>query len=109
MLKRKKPLKRTNLLRKTKLRSVSKKMAQRKAEYMKVREQYLKAHPYCEWWLAFYGVLACPRSTQIHHKKGRVGALLTDPAYFMAVSNEGHRYIHDNPKESYERGWMLPR
>lgn len=106
MLKRKKPLKRSAIKRKSRLRSVSKKMTKLKAEYMKVREQYLKEHPYCEWGLeggAFY------RSTQIHHKRGRVGALLTDPTYFMAVSDEGHRYIHDHPKESYERGWMLPR
>lgn len=124
MLRRKKPLKRSAIKRKSSLRSVSKKMTKRKAEYMKVRGQYLKEHPVCQWFLDYasipqpeyrteaqraYVAMYGPRSTQIHHKRGRVGALLTDPTYFMAVSDAGHRYIHDHPKESYEKGWMLPR
>lgn len=49
-----------------------------------------------------------PRATEIHHKKGR-GKYLLDTSTWMALSQEGHRHIHNNPKEAYEKGWMLTR
>lgn len=45
-------------------------------------------------------------ATDVHHKKGR-GKYMLDVSTWMAVSREGHVYIHDNPEESYKRGWML--
>jgi len=51
----------------------------------------------------------CPRSTEIHHKRGRIGELLLDKAFFMAVCAEGHKAIHHYTKISYEKGYMLPR
>lgn len=57
----------------------------------------------------YQGFITVPASTQIHHKKGRSGVLLYEKYHFLAVNDFAHRYIHDNPKESYERGWMLPR
>jgi hypothetical protein len=50
-----------------------------------------------------------PRSNQIHHKKGRVGELLWNPEFFMAVCDDGHAFIHKFTGISYARGWMLPR
>ncbi len=97
------------------IRKVSKKLSSRLREYMKVRDAFLKAHWFCEWTLrerAFNNEITTapiPRATEIHHVRGRVGTLLTDTNYFMAVSAEGHRWIHANPKQSYERGYMLKR
>ncbi len=48
-------------------------------------------------------------ATEVHHKRGRVGSLLTDPSLFMAVSRTGHEWIHFNTGESYAKGYMLPR
>lgn len=46
-------------------------------------------------------------STEVHHKAGRIGKLYLYVPYWLAVSSEGHKYIHDNPKESYKRGWLI--
>lgn len=46
---------------------------------------------------------------QVHHRKGRDGVLLADPQYLLGVCAACHRYIHDHPTESYEKGWMLKR
>ncbi len=110
------------------IRKVSKKLSARLKLYAKARAKYLDAHPYCQWWLAENGFLEqdvtfggrlsgilssvslkAPRSIEIHHRKGRVGNLLYDQSYFMAVSREGHNWIHANPRESYESGYMLKR
>lgn len=107
---------------------VSKKMSARLKLYAKARSEYLKDHPYCQWWIAeigvdeqlvmcgfvmdidseYYGVKV-PLATEIHHKRGRLGKLLYDKTYFMAVSRQGHEWIHANTRESYARGYMLKR
>jgi hypothetical protein len=104
------------------------------------RQEFLELHPYCQWFIEFYGLdeetairqngwvdsppfcgirarfdaygkkmIRVPMATQIHHKRGRVGSLLTDQRYFMAVCNDGHHWIHTNTGASYERGFMLFR
>ena len=44
----------------------------------------------------------CPvtgeKTTEIHHKKGRVGSLFLDIRYWLAVSREGHKKIEENPE-----------
>lgn len=91
---------------------------------MKLRAEFLKAHPYCQWFLSECGadessvkdgvfvlntlLFYVPASTEIHHKKGR-GKYLLDTSTWMAVSDAGHRLIHANPKISYQKGYMLPR
>ncbi len=47
-------------------------------------------------------------TVQVHHKKGR-GKYYLDEMTFLGVSAKGHRWIHDNVKESYARGWMQSR
>lgn len=88
------------------IRKVAKKRGPLNAQYMKLREEFLKAHPYCEYCL-LEAIKVCP-STEIHHKKGR-GKYLLDTTTWMAVSNEGHKAIHADPKTSYAKGYMLPR
>lgn len=71
--------------------------------YLAIRELYLKAHPFCE-------VTGPPhRATEIHHRKSRLGDLLFDVRYFLAVSREAHQYIETHPQEAYEKGWSLLR
>ena len=84
------------------IRQVSRKQAQRIRKYKDVKYKYLEEKPYCE--------CGCGRrSSQIHHKKGRLGDLLIDTRFFMAVSNFCHRRIEDNPSLAYARGWSLSR
>ena len=45
-------------------------------------------------------------ATEVHHTNGREGERLNDQEYWLAVSSEGHRFIHLNPEISYEQGWI---
>ena len=97
--------------------------------YSALRKKFLIEHPYCQLWLSEHGLVesdinACgviqwnngfnvfwkrvPKSEEIHHQKGR-GKYLLDITTWMAVSSSAHRWLHDNVKEAYEKGWMLPR
>ncbi len=57
--------------------------------------------------------LRCPitneRTTDIHHKKGRIESLLLDTRYWLAVSRNGHREIEENPDWAKEQGYSLSR
>lgn len=46
---------------------------------------------------------------EIHHKKGKIGKLLYDIRYFLAVTREGHDKIEANPEWAYEMGYSLLR
>lgn len=96
---------------------------------MQVRAAYLEAHPYCQWFIQFHKLdeatvikhcgyvmlpnytkpILVPLATEIHHRRGRVGSLLTDERYFLAVSHRGHLWIHNNPGQAYDQGFMLFR
>jgi hypothetical protein len=110
------------------IKPVSAKRARLNKVYSALRKKFLAEHPWCEFFLeergwdegvvnelgvvSNHGTLFCPvkvpRSADVHHKKGR-GRYLLDTSTWMAVSREGHLWIHANPKESYEKGYMLPR
>lgn len=55
----------------------------------------------------------CPvtgeKTTEIHHKKGRVGNLFLDVRYWLAVSREGHKRIEENPEWAKKEGYSLSR
>jgi hypothetical protein len=55
----------------------------------------------------------CPitkqQTTDIHHKKGRIGKLFLDTRYWIAVSRNGHRWIEENPIEAKKLGYSLNR
>jgi hypothetical protein len=78
---------------------MSKKRAQQNRLYMKLRREYLEAHPRCEspWDCGF-------RATEIHHKRGRVGALLTDVTHWIALCAPCHHYATVNPAEAIACG-----
>ncbi|QNS40152.1 hypothetical protein H0S70_06985 [Chryseobacterium manosquense] len=57
--------------------------------------------------------LKCPitgeRATEIHHMRGRIGSLLLDTRYWLAVSRNGHRRIEENPEWAKENNYSLNR
>lgn len=53
-----------------------------------------------------YGHRISNRLTEVHHTRGRAGALLLDKRFWIAVSRIGHRWIHSNPAEARRRGWL---
>lgn len=81
------------------MRPLSKKRAAQNRLYMKLRAEYLQAHPRCEtpW--------GCGNAAdQIHHKRGRVGALLLDTAHWLAICAVCHNRATLNPAEAIACG-----
>jgi hypothetical protein len=94
-VKEEKPVKRISI------RSV-KRMAEERL-FAKKKKEYLTAHIRCE-------VKGCNRvSEDIHHKKGRVGKLLYDERFFLAVCRNHHTEIETNPDAAKQNGYSLSR
>ena len=53
-----------------------------------------------------YGRKLNAQPTEVHHVRGRAGALLLEERYWLALSAEGHRWVHDHPAEATRRGWL---
>jgi len=96
------------------IRRVSSKRAAQLKEYTKLRKEFMAANPICQVWLdenpsalAFQEYGDAAASTDVHHKKSRVGKMLLDTRYWMAVSRTAHQRIHQFPKWAMEKGYIL--
>lgn len=74
-----------------------------KTDYLKIRKVFLESIIFCQ-------VKECKGlATEVHHKKGRIGKLLTDIRYFLGVCRECHNKIELNPIWAKENGYSLNR
>ncbi len=48
-------------------------------------------------------------ATEVHHKKGRIGKLLLDKRFWLAVSRNGHNKINNNPIWAMQMGYTISR
>jgi hypothetical protein len=100
----KQPLKRSRI--KQKVYSIafrSKKRQKQEKEYSSKRKEFLEKFPECE-------VENCDNpANQIHHQKGRIGDLLTDEKYFLAVCPWCHTWIENNPEQAKEMDYSCSR
>jgi len=85
------------------IKSVSDKRLAELAEYRVVRDLYLREHPICEFYTC-----DC-REVELHHGKGKIGKLLTNPKYFKALCREHHSWTELNPVEAKELGLSFNR
>ena len=53
-----------------------------------------------------YGHPISNELNEVHHMRGRSGKLLTDQRYWLAVSKQGHRWIHENISKARGHGWI---
>lgn len=83
------------------MRKVSKKQRSRLAKYYRIREAYLRANPLCM-------ICKCEFATDIHHRKGRVGSLLCDTKWWMALCRVDHDKVHNNVAWAKEKGYLVP-
>ena len=81
------------------MRAVSPKRAALLRIYSKRRAVFLETHPRC----SFPSGCAWP-ATEIHHRRGRVGALLLDEAHWSGLCNDHHRWTTEHPAIAYEMG-----
>jgi hypothetical protein len=76
------------------------------AEYQKAKSEWWPSvrGQHCPVMLAIFKrlVLVTPKP---HHMRGRLGPLLCDTQYWLAVSREGHDWIHRNIAEARKRKW----
>lgn len=79
----------------------SKKRAKAEREYSRKRKEFLDKNPLCE----HCGKMA----TEVHHKRGRIGDLLTDERHFMAVCREDHQQIEMNPDWAHQMRYSESR
>lgn len=71
--------------------------------YLKKKKEYLTAHIKCE-------VKGCNRvADDLHHKKSRIGKLLWNEKYFMAVCREHHRQITDDSIWAIKNKYSISR
>ncbi len=72
-------------------------------EYLKKKKAYLAIHKTCE-------VEDCKKAaTDLHHKKTRIGNMLTDEKYFMAVCRKCHTKITTNSKWAIQQGYSISK
>lgn len=82
---------------------ISKKRSQELVGYKKARNKYMANHSTCE-------VSECNRpANDLHHKRGRIGSLLWDPKFFMAVCRPHHNEIEENPEWAYKNNYSVKR
>lgn len=87
------------------IKPFSDKQKSRLKEYRKVRDAYMKIHTVCEARLE-----NCTyQSTDIHHQFGRIGDLLVDSNYFLALCRSCHTYIETHSEIAYRLGFSLKR
>ena len=88
--------------RQKRIRRVSVKKAADLKEYANMRAIYLANCDTCD-------VCHSERPTEVHHKRGRVGDLLTDRRHWLAVGQKCHRWIHENIEEARTLGYICEK
>lgn len=57
-----------------------------------------------------YGYQISAQLNEVHHQRGRGrggrGSLLTDKRFWIAMSKQGHRWVHANIEKARQYGWM---
>jgi hypothetical protein len=74
----------------------------RQQEYGKIRTKFLRENKACE-------ICKDSAATDIHHKRGRAGALLCDTIYWMALCRSCHSFIHQNMEQARMAGWLCKK
>ncbi len=82
---------------------VSKKRKVEMLQYLVLRTEFLvkKENQVCP--------ITKQPTTDIHHKKGRVGSLYLNTTHWVALSREGHKFVEENPEWAKENGYSLDR
>lgn len=78
-----------------------------RSEYLRLAKEFKAKNPICQ---VKYRCWARPaKSRDIHHKRGRLGPLLTDTRHWLAVCRQCHNWIGDYPVAARTYGWLCPQ
>jgi hypothetical protein len=84
----------------------SQKRSKEERLYLAKRVLFLQEHRMCE---AHLPGLCTDFASDIHHKQGRTGDLLTDETKWLASCRRCHEWIENNPAEAQEKGFSIKR
>ena len=85
---------------------MSQSMKKRRLAYAKKAREFVrsKAKQSCPVMRAVFAVNE--PVTEVHHTRGRHGALLDEQRFWLAVSRNGHNWIHANPAQADRQGFI---
>lgn len=96
-LERRTPLRaHTQIQRSTPVRQVSTRRAKENRAYSMLRREFLTTHPFCQ--------VCSLAATDVHHRRGRVGADLLDVDHWSALCRECHRLVTERPAWAIDLG-----
>jgi hypothetical protein len=84
----------------------SPKRAKQERLYLSERKTFLLSSPQCQ---ANLPNICTKVSTEVHHKKGRTGYLLTYTPFWLSVCRSCHEWIENHPNEAKELGFSMNR
>jgi hypothetical protein len=84
------------------VKSMSHKQRQQLKRYAEQRTVFLQKNRWC-------AVYPSKRATEVHHCRGRIGGLLLNERYWLAVSSAGHHWIHSHPTLAKLNGWLAEK
>ncbi len=88
--------------RQKRIRRVSVKKAADLKEYYAMRARFLANVDLCE-------ICHTDRPVEIHHRRGRVGPLLTDLRHLLATCHRCHQWLHENVEEARTLGYICEK
>jgi hypothetical protein len=77
----------------------------RDAQWRKVQKQWLELEPFCRVCAMFGDEV---KATEVHHKRGRNGALLCDTRFLASTCRAHRMWPHDNPVQARAVGLLAP-
>ena len=84
------------------IKKMSAKRAKQNTIYLQKRNAFLKLYPICQ-------CCNIKQSTEIHHKKGRLGELLMDETQFFAICRDCHQWAETHPEWAKKHGFSESR
>jgi len=84
----------------------SSKMQKKKALYTIARAKFLDDYPMCH---AHLDAKCTKKSTEVHHKAGRIEELLLDTTLWLPACHNCHIWIENNPDSAKEMGLSIDR
>ena len=91
----------------TPIKKFSDKRAKRNSAYLIANKAYLSedANKFCPVMSLMFSKTV--PATEVHHTNGRENERLLNREDWLAVSREGHQWIHLNPKLARAKGWLI--
>lgn len=85
-------------LKSSSIKKVSREMESKLEKYNRLKKEHFLEHPNC-------ARCGTTEDVDLHHANGRKGQNLFK--YFITLCRRCHRWVHDNPKNAKEQGFLM--